>query len=108
MANKRPEDRTVRARLLIASQEGCVDAVKSSLSRFPQLVNVQDSYGCSLLALATKHGHRALVETLLQCSAKVDLPNNVMHNFAISDIGWTNSAAHCMREGTCPHSQGSA
>jgi len=70
-------DNITKTKLLVYCQEEDIEEVKKILLKAPSLVNLQDSYGCSLLMLALKQNTPELVKFLISLNANVNLANTV-------------------------------
>ena len=71
-------DNMTKSKLMIFCQDGDINAVKRILLKNPSLINLQDSYGCSLLCLSLKQNCFKLVELLVNLKADINLPNTVI------------------------------
>ncbi len=73
-----------------AAKEGKFDAVKKMLKEDPDLVNAVDSDGLTPLHLAAEHGHRQIVELLLQEGADI----NAKSGFKRTPLHFAASSGH--------------
>ena len=63
---------------MLKAEEGNFDEIQRILTEIPNIdVNAVNRNGYTALALATKNGHGAIVDVLLNAKANVNMKNNV-------------------------------
>jgi ankyrin repeat protein len=71
--------------LIEAVKQGNLEPVRSILESDPRLANQKDKSGATPLHFATLHGHRPIVELLLERGANI---NSTDSQFGATPAGW--------------------